>query len=218
DLDIFTMLGGMPRRVYGRCETVLHDIEVEDQACAMLEYDGGARGYIFVSTCEVGEGLLEIVGDRAALRVGGPELRRFKPPVEEFTRTNTEMWGAPKVEKVELKSPAAQIGAQYPGRPAPDVEEVELEPEDCESGHYVILRNFARAITDGEPLLAPGKEGMKSLELANAITLSSEKGEAVELPIDREEFDRLIERLKSTSSFKGEWGQTEAQTDPAHKT
>ena len=37
-MDIFTLLGGMPKKVNGRIATVLHDIEVEDLAEAMLEY------------------------------------------------------------------------------------------------------------------------------------------------------------------------------------
>jgi len=191
-MDVFTMLGGLPSRVHGRCDTLLHDIEVEDQATAMLEYANGAAGYFYCSTCERGERTLEIVGDKGKLRMDGDALRfwRFEPAVSEFNRTNTEMWGFPKSE------------------------EVELELEECETGHKAILRNFARAILHDEPLIAPGEVGVKSLELANAITLSSDLGEPVDLPIDRHQFDALIERLAAGSKFRSEWTATQAETDP----
>jgi len=194
-MDVFTMLAGMPSKVRGRCATQMHDIEVEDHAEAMLEYENGAAGYFYVSTCEVGSRTVEIIGDRGKLRLEGGRLSflRYKPPVSEVNRINTEMWGSP-------------------GR-----EEVELELEEREAGHGVILRNFARAILHGEPLISPGEVGLKSLELANAITLSSHKGEAVDLPISRQEFKELMDYLRSTSSFKDEWGDTHAETDPQHK-
>jgi predicted dehydrogenase len=194
-MDVFTMLAGMPSRVHGRCETLMHDIEVEDQASAMLEYANGAVGYFYVSTCEVGERVLEIVGDKGRLRLEGEKLtfQRFEPPVSEFNRTNTAMWGRP------------------------DVEAVDLALEQCESGHQVVLRNFARAILHGEPLVSPGEVGLSSLELANAITLSSFKREPVKIPIKRREFDQLIERLRGRSRFKDQWGETKPETDPAFR-
>ena len=194
-MDVFVMLGGMPSKVYGRCARLMHEIEVEDHAEAMLEYANGAAGYFYVSTCEVGQRTLEIVGDKGRLRLDGGRLSfwRFEPAVSEFNRTNTEMWGAPKAERVEL------------------------EIEECENGHQVILRDFARAILQGEPLVAPGEVGVGSLELANAIILSSYKEEPVEVPIDRAEYDELIERLRATSKFQGDWGKTSWETDPQFK-
>jgi predicted dehydrogenase len=194
-MDVFTLLGGLPQKVSGRCDTLLHDIEVEDHGEAMLEYANGAAGYFYVSTCEIGQRLVEFVGDRGKLRLEGGKLRlwEYETPVEQFTKENEEMWGRPEVQ------------------------EVELEIEDQESGHHVILRNFARAILHDEPLISPGEEGCRSLELANAITLSSFTDRTIELPVDRAEFDELIDHLRATSSFRDEWGATDSETDPAFK-
>ncbi len=41
-IDLFTMLGGMPSTVTAKTRTRLHKIEVEDEACAFLEYPNGA--------------------------------------------------------------------------------------------------------------------------------------------------------------------------------
>jgi predicted dehydrogenase len=170
----------------------MHEIEVEDHAEAVLEYANGAGGYFYASTCEVGHRVIEIVGDKGKLRIAGRGLEfwRYEPSISEFNRTNTEMWGSPKSEKVEL------------------------ELEQGEHGHPAILRNFARAILEDEPLMAPGEAGLLSLELANAIILSSHKGQAVELPIDRAEYGELMESLRATSSFHGEWDESEAESDP----
>ena len=194
-MDVFCLLGGLPSKVNGRCARRMHQIEVEDHAEAVLEYADGAGGYFYTSTCERGPRRIEIVGDKGKLCLAGSELRfwRFEPPVSEFNATNTEMWGSPKVE------------------------EVELELEECETGHKAIMRNFARAILHGEELLSPGEVGAASLELANAIILSSHKGQPVDVPIDREEYDELIEELRGTSSFKGEWDESRSVTDPAFK-
>jgi hypothetical protein len=100
---------------------------------------------------------------------------------------------------------------------SPKREEVELDIEEREAGHKVILEDFARVILHGGELLAPGACGLGSLELANAIILSSYKGEPVELPIDRGEYDALIEELQATSSFQDDWGATRSETDPQFK-
>jgi predicted dehydrogenase len=191
-MDVFVALGGMPSRVHGRCATLLHEIEVEDHAEAMLEYPNGASGYFYVSTCEVGERIIEIVGDRGRMRLAGGKLSvvRFEPSLSEFNRTSTEMWASPAVEPVEV------------------------DLEECEAGHQVILRNFARAILQDEPLLAPGECGLESLELSNAIILSSHKGVPVEVPIDRDEYTGLIDELRAGSKFTGDWGATRSETDP----
>jgi predicted dehydrogenase len=195
-MDLLTLLGGVPSRVTGRTKTLIHDIEVEDHAEAALEYPNGATGYFYLSTCEVQPGrLIEIVGDKGKLRYANGELHFYRNgrPVSEFNRTNTEPWGMPEVVDVEIELP------------------------ECESGHAAVLRNFARAILYGEKLLAPGADGMKSLELANAIMLSSHKGEPVDIPIDRREFDDLIDHLRSTSTFKKKTVKTKRQIDPRLK-
>ena len=192
-MDIFTMLGGMPSKVMGFCRTLLHDIEVEDDAYALLEYDNGASGYFYCSTCEVSPGrFIEIVGDKGRLQLLGGELRfwRCDPPASEFCRTSTEMWGGPSFE------------------------EVPIELEERENGHHVILRNFARAILYDEELIAPGEVGLKSLELSNAIILSSHKGEPVDVPIDRREYHELIDYLCQKSSYRPEEAKTKRVTDP----
>ena len=67
----------------------------------------------------------------------------------------------------------------------------------------------------GEPLIVPGEEGINSMELINAVILSGQKGEPVDIPVDREEYDALIEDLKKTSKPK-KAGPAKRITDPQH--
>ena len=56
--------------------------------------------------------------------------------------------------------------------------------KDAGAQHVAILRNFVDAILDGAPLIAPAAEGIHSVELANAILLSSWTDKPVDLPLD----------------------------------
>ena len=196
-MDLFVLLGGMPSKVRAWTKTLMHNIEVEDQAEAVLEYPNGAVGYFYVSTCEPGPGqIIQIWGEKGKLQFidGKLSFCRYKPSVSEFSRTNTAMWGGPAREDVALELP------------------------QCETGHGVVLKNFARAILYGEALVSPGAFGIKSLELTNAIMLSSHKGTAVDLPISRRAFDQMLNKLRATSKFDASRANvSKRETDPRLK-
>ncbi len=194
-LDLFTWLGGLPTSITGNTRTRLHDIEVEDEAFATLEYANGAHGYLYASTTEVpGHNMLEICGDQGKIVLHGSNLKHYSVDgsIKEFTTNATEMWGSPKSEEVPVTLPPA---------PTP-------------GGHAAITRNFARAILYGEPLIAPGEEGLKAVELINGIILSGKSGKTVSTPVDRQEYDALIEKLKAGSQQKAAVVEQRV-TDPA---
>ena len=60
--------------------------------------------------------------------------------------------------------------------------------------HIAILRNFSEAILDGKPLMAPASEGLRSVELANAILLSTFENRTVELPIEAKHYHNWLQR------------------------
>ena len=64
-----------------------------------------------------------------------------------------------------------------------------------------MLANFADAILSGAPLLAPGQEGIHSVELANAMLLSSLRQETVELPLDAAAYEQKLQELIATSTY-----------------
>jgi len=174
-LDILCHLAGLPKTVWGWTRTRYHPIEVEDTAQAMLEYPNGAPGYLTVSTVEMGvKPRLQIVGERGAIELSGNQLtiHRVTPSSREHIRTSAEMFGLP----------------------ATSTEVAELE--DTSGGHRAVYRDLLAAIRAGRPPRADGREGRMSLELANAITLSSHAGQPVTLPLDRAAYDALLADLQ----------------------
>jgi predicted dehydrogenase len=193
-IDLFILLGGMPSQVLGRTETRLHRIEVEDLAEALLTYPDGGTGYFYCSTNEPAPGqMIEVFGDKGKLcyRDGKLTLTTYEPPVEEFTRTNAQMWAFPKAVEQPIS-----LG-------------------EAESGHAVVIRNFARHILNGEPLISPGEEGLRSLELANAVWLSAALKKPVKVPISRKAYDAFLARKRRTAAGR-KTVVAQRVTDPRH--
>ncbi len=192
-MDSFTGLAGMPARVIAQVNTRQHNIEVEDEAIALLEYENGATGYLLESVNEYPNGArLELCGEKGKLVLDNRGLHfwEVKPGVRAASDTTEAMWGRP------------------------DVEEVEVELEERETGHAAIVRNVARAILNGEELISPGFDAIYSLELANAILLSGHKHKPVTLPVDRAEYDAFIQEKQATSQDKDV--EDQRITDPNH--
>lgn len=195
-LDRFTWLGGLPNKVTALTTTKNHDIEVEDVATAMLEYPNGAVGYLYCSTTEAPTTeIMELAGEKGKLRVVGDEIDFWELPegVKAFSDASEEMWAHPPDKEIALSLP------------------------ECESGHSAVLRNVARHILYGEDLLTPGVDGLKSVEMINAVILSGYTGEPVEIPVDRERYDGFLEEMKETSSFDATGrGPDKRVTDTVH--
>jgi predicted dehydrogenase len=192
-LDLFTWLGGLPSRIpYSRVRTQLHDIEVEDEAFAVLEYPNGAHGYLYASVLEApSTEQIEICGDRGKLLLrGGLRFWELDSSIQEFTRTSLDMWGGPKAK------------------------EIEVPIEETPSGHGVITQNFARAILNDEPLIAPGEDGLRAVELINGIIMSGKQNRPVDVPVDRTAYDSLLAELQRTSRRKTT-AREQRVTDPA---
>ena len=198
-LDLFTWLGGLPTTITAQTRTRLHDIEVEDEAFATLEYANGAHGYLYASTTEMpNNNMLEICGDKGKLVLdnGGIRLYNLATPIREFTYANESMWGSPATIEVPVSLPT------------------ESESADEIKGHGAITRNFARSILFGDTLIAPGADGLNAVEMINGMILSSKTHKTVSVPVDRAAYDRLIGELKATSKAKSEV-QEQRVTDPS---
>src|SRR5688500_7985296 len=87
NLDIVTWLVGAPSKVRGFCQLGrFHNIEVEDNVTAYLEWPNGATGVFITSTGEApGSNRLEIVGERGKLVVENQKIS--------FTRNETSKIG-----------------------------------------------------------------------------------------------------------------------------
>ena len=62
-----------------------------------------------------------------------------------------------------------------------------------------MTHNWVESIRTGSPLLAPGAEGINSLEISNAMLLSAWTDDWVTLPIDDDfYYEQLQERVRSS--------------------
>ena len=74
----------------------------------------------------------------------------------------------------------------------------------AESGgqHIEILQNFTNAILKGEKLLSPAAEGIRSVELANAILLSTWQDATIALPMSAADYERILVEKGEKSTFQ----------------
>lgn len=178
-LDVLCSLVGLPETVVGWTKVAGHAVECEDTAQALLTYPGGAFGFVQSSSIEAGAPRhLGLVGDRAKLDLVGDTLTftRFTPSLSTYQRESTELFGEPAVAAQRVNVP-----------PSPEFGE----------GHFRAHRDFSDAIRAGGTPRCSGVSGRMSLELANAITLSSVAGEAVHLPLDRQAYAALLADLRA---------------------
>ena len=192
-LDLWQwMFGAMPVRLrafmaFGK----YHDIEVEDDVTAYAEYANGATATFITSTGEApGTNRLEIAADQGKLVVEDGKITWWKLSIGErqFNREYQGGHGHPEADMVEIAVP--------PGEPNP--------VHGPETGHRGITQNWVNAIAHGEALLAPGEDGLRGLELSNAMHLSAWTDDWVELPIDGERFESLL-RQKMAASRGPHW-------------
>ncbi len=173
-LDMLQWLLGTPRTVRAFCQFGRHhNIEVEDEVTAYLEFKGGAHGVFIASTGEApGTSRLEIAGDRARLVLENDRLAITRNAVSAtaFSRT----------------APGAF------DRPATTTDVADFP--DRGGQHIAILQNFCDAIRHGTPLIAPAREGIHSVELANAMILSTWTDRTIELPLDAAAYERQLQR------------------------
>jgi UDP-N-acetyl-2-amino-2-deoxyglucuronate dehydrogenase len=174
-LDLLCHLAGPPATVWGVSRRRSQPMEAEDTATALLEYGNGALGTLAVSTTEPGVQRIELVGDRGRIEIVGETLayERFEPPLSEHLATCTEMFEQPARVTESIALPGGR------------------------GDHLDVHEDFARAIRTGAAPRAPARDALWSLELANAVVLSTHAGHAVPLPVDRDAYAALLADLRS---------------------
>ena len=183
-LDLLQWLCGLPVKVQARCyEGRWHDIEVEDDVSALLEFENGATGVFVTTTGDApGTNRLEISGTKGKIVCEDDRLNFWRNKTDERT------WCT------ECKE----------GFRKPDCEQIAVETDGQNIQHPAVLNAFAAHILRGEPLVADGREGIRGLMLSNAMHLSSWLGKEVTLPIDEELFYRLLKEKCQNSRHKEE--------------
>lgn len=181
NLDLYQWLVGMPNRVTGFAAFgKYHTIEVEDEVTAFFEHENGMVGHLVTSTAESpGTNRLEIVGEHGKLIYEDGRLVFYRNRHSMLRHIREAAGGFERVETWRSEIPFEK---------------------DERPGHRRITHNFADAILNRTPLVAPGPEGLHSVMLANAIILSACRHRPVELPLDGDVYEDLLAMLIDRSN------------------
>ena len=159
-----------------------HDIEVEDEVTAFFTYKNGATGVFITTTGEApGVNRLEISGTKGRLVCENFKLFFIKNEVDsqEYSKTSPLPFTPPKTETIE----------------------VELDGKNEQ--HAGIINNFTNAILGIEEQFVEGVEGIKGVELMNAIELSGwQNGAEIILPVDEDLYLEELNKRRATSRLK----------------
>lgn len=186
NLDMIQWICGMPNRVQAFCHNgKWHDIEVEDDVTAYLEYPGGATGVFITTTADApGTNRFEITLEMGKLVCENGKLMLHKLAENERTFCRTAKGG--------FDTPACTV--------------TEVQTDGRNEQHVGIMKAFAGNILRGTPLTAKGEEGIFGLTLSNAMHLSGWLGRPVEIPFDEDLFLTELNKRRAVSRQKEETG------------
>ena len=181
-LDRLQWLFGMPvaLRAHGSVGKY-HDIEVEDDITCLLEYANGATGVFITTTGEApGINRLEIAAENGLLvydtALGNISFIRNDKPVSVAIAENGP-----------FQKPATSLSL--------------FDEPDAGRQHAEVLENFADAILYKLPVLARAEEGIRSVELANAMIYSALNDTRVTLPLNARRYRNFLQRQIKASTF-----------------
>lgn len=182
NLDVFQWICGMPSEITAFCEFgKYHQIEVEDEVSAFFRYSNGATGSFIGSTGEApGCNRFEIIGDKGTLTFdsGHLTLSENSEGSAEFNKNTDDMFGMPSntLTKVSIDEKVNQ--------------------------HALVLSNFVDAILNDSELIAPAEDGLASLDIANAMLLSTWSKQQIVLPLNREQYQEHLNQKIENSSLR----------------
>jgi predicted dehydrogenase len=164
-LDLAVHLGGPVKRVAGLFGVFNHDIEAEDQAVAILEYENGALGTFYSTTCCHPDGTQHIFmyGSEGAFSMKGKLQSYDMGPQEERERMMALFSENPEADR--LGSDPMAVSSD---------------------GHTLIVQDLVEAVRDDREPIIPIRDAKETVEVAYAIYESGRRGEFVNLSDVRE--------------------------------
>ena len=157
-IDALIYLAGGVQRVCAVCDTMSREMEAEDTACALLEFNSGAHGTLMGTTLSH---FPETNSECERIRI------EFEKGTLVYADGKTMIYESLSDE--ELKTQAICLTEK--------VESYGDKPEDIDMGaHYAIVSNFIDGILDGTPLIAPARDARRAVDLILSIYRSSASG------------------------------------------
>jgi predicted dehydrogenase len=184
NMDLLQWICGMPSKVRAFCHNgKWHDIEVEDDVTAYMEYPSGATGVFVTTTADApGTNRFEVTLEMGKLVCEDNKLTLHKLSENERTFCKTAKGG--------FDTPECTV--------------TEVETDGLNEQHMGVIKAFANRILHKTPLVAEGVEGINGLTLSNAMHLSSWLEKEIELPFDEDLFlEELTKRRKASKKKEG---------------
>lgn len=194
-LDLWQWLCGMVTRCFARVQFgYRRDIPVDDEVNALVEFAGGASGTFMTCTNDlVGTDRLELLFDRA------------KVVVDDSATITT--WHFVDDERAIARAVSPADAALVPSGAFDRSQFYSADTRTYSSPwgeqHALVLDNFGLNILEGTPLIAPGRQGIDSVRLANAMHLSAWTGADIEMASFDE--DRYLAELNARIAAEGRY-------------
>lgn len=192
-LDLWQWICGVPVSVFSKLSYGFRrDIAVEDEVTVIADYGNGATGVFITATHDLdGTDRFEILGDAGKIVVHDSAtavITRLSRPEREISDTTS------------LAEVSSLVGG---GGPSALLSRETLEfGSEWGAQHRDVLENFASHLIEGTPLIAPGRDGIMGVRLANAIHLSSWLEREVSLDFDEDQFLALLnDRIRDEGMF-----------------
>ena len=159
-----------------------NDFAVDDAADIQFFYKNGFHGTMVSATGEApGVNRLEIWGSKGKLTVTDGKTLRFdenEVSTEEFARTNQEIFAAlPHRER-----------------------EIPLEPQS--NPYAQVMRSFAECICGNGKAVADGTDGLREVQLANAIYVSGWEERRIVMPVEEQRYLDGLRRCQQAEENK----------------
>ena len=164
-LDMWNWFFGLPDKVYAAMEFGRYnDFDVDDAADIQFYYDNGFHGTMVSATGEApGVNRLEIWGSKGKLTVEDGKVLTMdenEMSTEDFAASNGEVFAM-------LPHEARQIPLEGEGIP-----------------YLHVMEQFAKTVLTGAPAVADGWDGLREVQLANAVYVSGWEECRVALPVE----------------------------------
>lgn len=185
--DLLYWYFGKPKEVYGKIKNLFHNVLVDTLVNGIIEFENGTNGVVSLSITDCPHTFyLEIRGTK------GNILQKI-----EMCQDNPNR----QIKKTEILKFTTSIPDWIKNceRGMKDVSYVKnvFEEEVIEfKNRDVLLEKFIKAVRGIDKPLCSGKEGIYSLEISNAFVLSSIKRMPIKIPIDRDEYEEILNKLE----------------------
>ena len=195
-LDLWQWMCGVPTRCFAKLAFGFkRDIAVEDEVNAIVDFGNGATGHFMTCTHDmVGTDRLEMLFDKGKVVVDNSKkvtITRLSGPEQEISENmgmeQVMQLFMGKMDTTELISTEEKVYESVFGEQ-----------------HSTVMENFALNILEGQPLVAPGADGINGVRLANGFHLSAWTGEEVDLEnFDEERYlAELNKRIEAEGTFE----------------